>query len=80
MSCPKLLTTGRIAENLSATVFLTDGPDKVLLRTTLPCPFSKAFLPGQPPLILEFNATADTGEQYCIEHFGVKPAVRDIRQ
>ena len=63
-----------------AKVLLTDGQDIVSLKTDLPCPYVKTFLPTQPLLELEFKATFDTGIEYCQKHFGIDPKVVDIRR
>lgn len=61
-------------------VLLTDAADKVLLQTDMPCPFVPEFIPSQPPLDLEFQATRDTGIEYCRKHLGVEPEVVNIRR
>ncbi len=59
-----------ILEVIEVSVLLTDGPDKILLKTKLPCPFVKGAIPSQPPLELSFEATYDTGIDYCRRVFG----------
>jgi hypothetical protein len=59
----------------SITVLLTHGTDRVFVKTELPCPWVRAFLPEQPPLQLDFDATHDTGIEYVRKVFGVEPEV-----
>ena len=60
-------------EIVEAKVILTKGTDKVFLQTKLPCPFTKDGLPSQPDLYVTFDATYDTGIDYCINHLGITP-------
>lgn len=62
-----------------AEVLLTRGSDKVQLHTDLPCPFVKEALPSQQPLVISFDATYNTGVQYCKDNFGIDPEVIDVR-
>ena len=62
-----------------ALVLLTNGTDKIYLRTVLPCPFVPEGLPSQPDLQLTFDATYGTGVAYCREHLGIEPEVKDVR-
>ncbi len=64
-----------------ATVMLTHVIDIVIfdIMPKYPCPFVPDLLPSQPPLQLEFRATADTGVDYCREHFGIEPKVINTR-
>lgn len=64
---------------LEARVLLTNGTDLVTLRTELPCPFTKEGLPSQPPLDLRFDATYDTGIEYCRNVLGLDPKVVNTR-
>lgn len=63
----------------SAIVFLTDGTDKVSLKTELPCPYCKEYLPSQPALELTFDTTFDTGVDYCRRFLRIEPEVMDRR-
>lgn len=62
-----------------ALVLLTDGPDKVFLYSNMPCPYVAAALPCQEPLVLEFSATYNKGEEYVKENFGLEPEVQNCR-
>lgn len=64
---------------LSARVLLTEGCDHISLQTEYPCPYVLAFLPSQPPLALDFEATRDTGADYVREQFGIEPEIVDTR-
>lgn len=59
----------------SITVLLTTGADKIFVKTELPCPFVPAYLPTQPPLQLDFEATQNTGIDYVRRVFGIEPEV-----
>jgi hypothetical protein len=63
----------------SATVLLTLGTDKVILNTEMPCPFVKEALPSQPCLTLTFDATYNTGVDYCKNQFNIVPNIIDVR-
>jgi hypothetical protein len=63
----------------SAVVHITNGPDKVSLETELPCPYCEEYLPSQPALELTFDATFDTGVDYCRRFLGIEPEVVDLR-
>lgn len=63
-----------------AIVILSSMCDKVYIKTELPCPFVKNFLPSQPPLDIHFDATYDTGVQYVRDNFGIEPEVIDTRE
>ncbi len=65
-------------EITEATVLLTNGTDKIVLSTKLPCPFVPAYLPEQPPLCVSFDATYNTGVDYC-RKLGLEPKVIDTR-
>ena len=60
-------------------VLLTSGTDEIQIFTRLPCPFTKKGLPSQQDLTLEFKATYNTGIDYVIENFGIKPQIIDCR-
>lgn len=60
-------------------VLLSSSADKVILETELPCPYAKAYLPGQPPLDLKFETSYDTGIQYVRDNFGLEPDVVNVR-
>jgi len=62
-----------------ATVLLSTAADKVFLETDLPCPYVQAFLPSQPPLTMNFDATYDTGIDYVRKHFNLEPKVINTR-
>ena len=62
-----------------ASVLLTSGPDVVRIKTSLPCPFVKEFIPSQPNLELRFECSHDTGIQYVKDNFNIEPMVRNIR-
>lgn len=64
---------------LHATILLTDGADKISLKTEFPCPFVSEYLPSQPPLSLDFEATQDTGADYVRNTFNIEPEIVDIR-
>ena len=64
---------------VGATVYLTNGMDMVSLETEHPCSYCKEYLPSQPLLVLEFKATEGTGIDYCRNHLGIEPKVRNIR-
>lgn len=66
-------------EIVKARVLLTNGMDKIDLITTLPCPFVSEFLPSQPSLQINFDATQDTGVEYCRKHLKIEPEVTDVR-
>lgn len=63
----------------SVTVYLTAGADKIFVKTNLPCPFCEKADPSRAPLELDFQATFDTGVDYCQKVFGITPKVFDIR-
>jgi hypothetical protein len=63
---------------ISAIVLTGRGPDKVMLKTDLPCQYVPAFLPSQPPLELDFHATAGTGVEYVRENFGLEPEIIEM--
>lgn len=63
-----------------ATVLLSETADKVLLNTNLPCPFVAEFLPQQQPLQLDFEATYNTGIDYCRQILHIEPEVINIRR
>lgn len=65
---------------LEATVLLTDGADDIVLKTSLPCPYVREFLPSQPPLDFRFSATYDTGIEYCRKNLNIEPEVINIRR
>lgn len=67
-------------EVIKAVVLLTNGADKVVLKTNMPCPFVPGYLPEQPPLDLLFDATYDTGVRYCRDHLRLEPEVINTRQ
>jgi hypothetical protein len=58
-----------------ALVILTNGTDKIFLKTDFPCPFVKEFMPAQYPLTIQFDATYDTGVEYVKKNFGIDPEV-----
>ena len=60
---------------VGATVLLTRGTDKVLLKTNLPCPYTPAGVTEQPPLDLSFDATRGTGVDYCRTVLFLEPKV-----
>lgn len=62
-----------------AMVLLTDATDKVFLYTDFPCPYVKAFLPSQEPLMVSFDATYNTGIEYVKNNFGLDPEVVNAR-
>lgn len=64
---------------LSATVLLTTGCDKIILKTSLPCPYIPDGLSSQPDLDLRFDATYDTGIDYCYKTLTITPEVIDSR-
>jgi hypothetical protein len=52
------------------TIIKGRGPDKVYLETdNCPCPYVKEAMPSQLPLVLEFDASANTAEQYVRDNF-----------
>ena len=62
-----------------ATVILNNATDHIILETDLPCPFVAAFLPSQPPLTLRFEATFDTGADYCCKVLNIDPIILNTR-
>lgn len=64
---------------ISAKVILTEVCDKIILKTPFPCPFVPEGLPSQPDLELLFDATYDTGIDYCYKTLGITPKVIDLR-
>lgn len=61
-------------------VLLTDATDKVFVYTDMPCPYVKAFLPSQEPLVLTFDATYDMGVEYVRNHFAMEPKIVNVRR
>lgn len=62
------------------TVYLVDSkPDKITISTDLPCPYNKEYLPSQPNLDLEFDASYDTGADYVRKVFKVEPEIKNFR-
>ncbi len=66
-------------EIISAKVLLTNGCDKVILKTKLLCPIIPEGLPSQPDLELYFDATHDTGEIYCLSELKITPEIINVR-
>lgn len=62
-----------------AMVLLTSACDKVFLYTDFPCPYVRAFLPSQEPLMVSFDATYDTGIEYVRKNFGIEPEIVNTR-
>jgi hypothetical protein len=61
-----------------ATVLLTNGPDRIMLQTDLPCPFVPES--GIKQLcLLHFDASYDTGVKYVKEVFGLDAEAIDVR-
>lgn len=60
-------------------VLLCNGTDEVHVYTDLPCPFTKAGLPSQPNLTLNFKATFNTGIEYCRRVFKIEPEIVSLR-
>ena len=66
-------------EIVGAQVLLGRGSDKISLLTKLPCPYTLEGSPSQELLSLDFDASRDTGVEYCLEHLKIKPEVIDVR-
>ena len=66
-------------DSIAAKVWITDGGDRVFLKTKLPCPFSKEFLPSQPPLEVSFETTYNMGIEYVRKNFNVEPKIINVR-
>jgi hypothetical protein len=64
----------------SISIVLTHGTDRVYVKTDLPCPYSLAGQREQAPLQLDFDATYDTGAEYCRKVFGIEPTVINGRK
>ena len=64
---------------VSVEVLLTHAMDIVIIKTNLPCSFTKEFLPSQPFTNMRFEATRDQGVNYCREHFSIEPKVINVR-
>lgn len=58
-------------------VLRTDGPDIVFVHTDLPSSMPKV---SARPLVLKFEAEADTGAEYAFLKFGITPEVIDSRR
>lgn len=63
----------------NATVLLTNGPDKVMVGMDYPCPIIPLALPSQPALTVSFDATYDTGADYCRYQLGIEPTIVNCR-
>ena len=61
--------SGEIMEITKAIVVEGQGPDYVMLETTINGPI----YPFDQPLCLSFQAAAGTGVQYVIKNFGIMP-------
>lgn len=73
--------TGITSDNIfGATVLLSDGCDKVHLKTDLTCPFSLNGDPDQTPLQLSFDTGKNRGIAYCRSVLGIEPTIIDIRR
>ena len=57
------------------TVIQGSGPDKVLLQTNFPDSFINGANKIDTFLCLQFDATYNTGEQYCKDNFNMIPEV-----
>lgn len=66
-------------EIVEAKVLLRRGTDKISLRTKLPCPYTPEGSPSQEPLSLDFDASRNTGIEYCRQHLEIEPEVTDVR-
>ena len=63
----------------SVAVYLTAGADKIVVKTNLPCPYGKKYDQAQNALELDFQASYNTGYEYCKRVFGVTPRLFNIR-
>lgn len=50
-------------------ILLTKGPDQVMVRTTMPCPYVIEAMPSQAPLVLQFECSYDTAIDYVKDNF-----------
>jgi len=60
------------------TVLLTTGTDKVIMHTTLPCPYPPGV--SEQPLSLVFDVVSDHGVEYVHNNFGIEPTVISTRR
>ncbi len=66
-------------EIVSVKVLLTNATDRILVKTKYPCPFVPEALPSQPDLELQFDATYDTGVEYCRNTLDIEPQIINLR-
>jgi len=57
-------------------VLITNGTDKVLIKTTLPPPYPPCISDG--PLTISFDVTKGKGIQYVKDNFQLEPEVVEV--
>lgn len=64
-------------EILKVTIVINEGTDKVLVKTSLPCPYPPCITTD--PLMMSFDITKGKGIDYVRKNFGIEPEVINIK-
>lgn len=60
------------------TILTGNGPDIIMLQTTLPCQYVKEYLPSQPPCCLDIKCSKDMAEDYVRDVLNVPDDIVEI--